>query len=876
MIHTYRHIYLRLLAALALVLTLGFPSETSFAQGTAFTYQGKLDSNGTPYTGSAEFQPTLWTAQSGGSQVAANTPASVVLNVTNGLFVLPLDFGANFAGADRWLQLDVRTALGSFNTLTPRQQLTPSPYAMYSANAGTAATAATATSVPAANLTGTLSLTQLPPTVLTNTQSGVNLTGSFNGNGGGLSNLNSSALTLGSSNVSITSWGWNDFGQRNIPLGLTGVTAVAAGIAHSLALKSDGTVVAWGAGMTNDFGTGVDYGQAIVPPGLSGVKGISAGYLHSAVVKSNGTVVAWGLYLYGQTNVPAGLNNAVAVAAGGYHTLALKADGTVAVWGTNYYGALDVPPGLTSVKMISAGLYHNLVLNSNGTVVAWGGTTNTADFGQSIVPPGLANVVAVSAGGAHSLALKSDGTVVAWGAGTSNNPVDGVNYGQSIVPPGLNNVVAISAGLYHSIALKADGTVVAWGGDSAYQSTNVPAGLDNVVALAQGSTARHGLVLRKQAAAPVAWLDSDNTFNGNIEANGEIRANGNLRVGGEMFAGGGLRLNDSNLWLRGNSDVNNGLGWFGAGKSTGPSGDLIPNGPFLFGEGGGAVGSMVGGSGRIALMWDAFQRVGIGTTNPSTLFSLGSGNGRSKFLVYDNAGTGVGLGYESGAFALHLNGSGGRFSFFQSGAGGLELMTLLGTGNLGIGDLNPSAKLSLGIDNTASKLLIYDNPGTSVGLGYTNGSFRFHLGGAGRFSFLNNPLGTEVMTVQSSGNVGIGTTSPGSRLDVHGSIQLGSTGQYFAPGGNEDLHIVRGVVNSAAGIIVGTGFSVTKGGTGFFTINFSPGFGGTPAVVVTAQSGIDRIATCTSVSATSAGIWTRDSAGTATDNQFNFIAIGPK
>ena len=77
-----------------------------FAQGTAFTYQGRLDSGGAPYTGSAEFQPTLWVAAANGSQVATNSPPSVVVNVTDGLFVLPLDFGDHFPGANRWLQLE--------------------------------------------------------------------------------------------------------------------------------------------------------------------------------------------------------------------------------------------------------------------------------------------------------------------------------------------------------------------------------------------------------------------------------------------------------------------------------------------------------------------------------------------------------------------------------------------------------------------------------------------------------------------------------------------------------------------------------------------------------------------------------------------------
>src|SRR5205809_653763 len=84
-------------------------------------------------------------------------------------------------------------------------------------------------------------------------------------------------------------WGCGiSHGQCNVPSDLTGVTAIAAGYAHSLALKGDGTVVAWGCGdVTND-------GQCNVPSDLSGVTAISAGASHSLALKGDGTVVAWG------------------------------------------------------------------------------------------------------------------------------------------------------------------------------------------------------------------------------------------------------------------------------------------------------------------------------------------------------------------------------------------------------------------------------------------------------------------------------------------------------------------------------------------------------------------------------------------------------
>ena len=93
--------------------------------------------------------------------------------------------------------------------------------------------------------------------------------------------------------------------------------AIAAGSFHSLALKADGTVVAWGW----DAG-----GQSSVPIDLTGVKAITAGYSHSVALKDDGTVVAWGDNTYGQLDVIEGLANVVAISAGDHHTLALRAN----------------------------------------------------------------------------------------------------------------------------------------------------------------------------------------------------------------------------------------------------------------------------------------------------------------------------------------------------------------------------------------------------------------------------------------------------------------------------------------------------------------------------------------------------------------------
>ena len=279
----------------------------------------------------------------------------------------------------------------------------------------------------------------------------------------------------------VEGWGDDFFGQATAPAGLSGVTDVAAGEYHSLALLGDSTVVAWGSD---------EEGQATVPAGLSGVAAIAAGGNQSLALLGDSTVVAWGR----QATAPAGLTGVVAISTGGSYSLALKDDGTVVEWG----GSPRAPAGLSGVVAISVGGYHVLALKSDGTVVSWR-TRNKSGFGDGTqVPAGLTGVVAVAAGGdfvdERSLALKDDGTVVEWGSLSGPS-----------VPAGLSGVVAIAAGGDHGLAVKDDGTVVAWGTDFSGE-TVVPDGLTNVVAVAGG--VEHSLALRG-GPAPVASATLD-------------------------------------------------------------------------------------------------------------------------------------------------------------------------------------------------------------------------------------------------------------------------------------------------------------------------------------------------------------------------------
>jgi BclA C-terminal domain len=127
---------------LLLCLFLPLSAATVCAQGTAFTYQGRLNDGAAPAGGIYDLRFTIYDS-SGGPAVVAGPLTNSATAVSNGLFTATLDFGAGvFTGANRWLEIGVRTnGAGAFVTLTPRRPLTPSPYAIYSANSAVAATA---------------------------------------------------------------------------------------------------------------------------------------------------------------------------------------------------------------------------------------------------------------------------------------------------------------------------------------------------------------------------------------------------------------------------------------------------------------------------------------------------------------------------------------------------------------------------------------------------------------------------------------------------------------------------------------------------------------------------------------------------------------
>lgn len=306
---------------------------------------------------------------------------------------------------------------------------------------------------------------------------------------------------------SVISWGENSYGQlgdgtvhqRNAPVcvPISGVLMVATGNDHSVALRSDLTVWTWGDDNFGQLGNGttINTGRTvpIAVPGLTGVIAIAAGRYHTLALKQDGTVWAWGNNTLGQlgdgttTNkqspvqVP-GLTGITAISAGDSHSVARKSDGTVYTWGLNNVGQLG--DGTTTTRLspvvvtglvaqtITSGTYHILAIKADGSVWAWGannlgqlGDGTTVNRTAPVRSGTLVNVVEVAAGGYHSLAVKSDGTLWSWGYNSFGQLGLG-NQTDSLVPLAVNGITtaaAVGAGAFHSLVRLANGTVLSAG-----------------------------------------------------------------------------------------------------------------------------------------------------------------------------------------------------------------------------------------------------------------------------------------------------------------------------------------------------------------------------------------------------------------------------
>lgn len=192
-----------------------------WAQGTAFTYSGVLRTAGNPMTGAYDFTFTL-SANSNSLAQVGTTLTNLTVPVVYGVFTTSLDFGPGiFTGNPIWLEIGVRTnGSANFTPLSPLQPVEAVPYAILAGSASNLLG-----TLPAFQLSGAISPAQLPGTVLTNTETGVTLDGTFSGNAGGLTSYPAINLIYSvSTNPPVATAGTNfslDFSYTKVIWNLT-------------------------------------------------------------------------------------------------------------------------------------------------------------------------------------------------------------------------------------------------------------------------------------------------------------------------------------------------------------------------------------------------------------------------------------------------------------------------------------------------------------------------------------------------------------------------------------------------------------------------------------------------------------------------------
>jgi len=334
---------------------------------------------------------------------------------------------------------------------------------------------------------------------------------------------------------SLWAWGQNQYGQLGTatnsgtatanptPTQVAGTYAqVAAGQYHSLGLRADGTLTAWGYNLRGQLGTPTNSGTQTPNPTPTATgtalvtRSLAMGYLFGLAVKGDGTLWAWGLNLNGQLGIPTSTGRTnrpvqvgtahdwVQVAAGFYYSLGLRADGSLWAWGSNQYGELGNPTGngnqaaahptptqvAGTYTQVAAGADHVLALRADGSLWAWGynyngelgNHTNNGTPNANPTPTQVAGTYTqVAAGGYHSLALRADGSLWAWGLNIFGQLGNGSTSTSATPTQVAGTYTQMTVGQDHSLALRADGSLWAWGdnifgqlGNASNNSTATP------------------------------------------------------------------------------------------------------------------------------------------------------------------------------------------------------------------------------------------------------------------------------------------------------------------------------------------------------------------------------------------------------------------
>lgn len=318
----------------------------------------------------------------------------------------------------------------------------------------------------------------------------------------------------------VVCWGLNAYGQLgnggavggrtpSAVTGPAGATAIAAGTRHACAIDGDMQPWCWGWNSVGQVGLGVSEKIVALPEPVA-VEGrfidVAAGSGHSCALRNDGVVICWGAGVLGQlgagslpsvavTEVAASVTFQVIV-AGHAHTCALDTDGSAWCWGWNASGQLGSTTADCGVRMpcstspvqvetslrftsLAAGSGFTCGLEADGAAHCWGSNTAGQLGGASVFAStspvridGVPPFTGIAAGHEHACGVTETGDLFCWGANAQGQLGDGTTEPRTgpvradlVAVPGIG----VAAGGAHTCAITHVGTIVCWGADAAGQ-----------------------------------------------------------------------------------------------------------------------------------------------------------------------------------------------------------------------------------------------------------------------------------------------------------------------------------------------------------------------------------------------------------------------
>jgi trimeric autotransporter adhesin len=611
----------RIIAMLLLLsVGIGLPGAQG-AAFTAFTYQGRLSDASAPANGWYDFEFKLFDGANSATQRGA-TLSQPLVAVSNGLFTVILDFGAQFDGGERWLQIDVQSnGVPPFMTLAPRQQITSAPYAIYTDRAGLADVANQALSV---GING-VSTTSLQPEAVTGAKiANGNVVRSVNGLTDALNLAAGANITLGTVGNTLTisgssAWLLNGNGGTdpvNNFLGTTDNLPLTLRVNNQPVLR-----------LEPDISPRLIGGHSANQMTLSGIWGGTIG--------GGGTALAPNL-----------VTDDYGTVGGGAGNRAGNANGIIDDANHSTVGG-----GLNNI----AGAPYSTVSGGNGNkatgqgAVVSGGSGNAATNSQATVGGGINNIAGApysAIGGGNGNKATGQDAVVSGGSGNA------ATNGQATVGGGIGNNALGSGstvgGGYTNLAGALFSTVGGGGGNKATgQAATVGGGSGNA---ATNSQATVGGGIGNLAGAPYSTVGG---------------GNGNKAMGQDAVVSGG----SGNAATNGQATVSGGIGNIaGAPVSTVGGGQLNLIGPA-------SVGASIGGgqnnaaSGQYAMIPGGRENQAFGNYDFTAGYRAQSTN-NGTFVWSDGTGTGAASSVNNQFVA---RASGGFVFYTGTGSSGAQL-----------------------------------------------------------------------------------------------------------------------------------------------------------------------------------------------------------